>query len=90
VLRLAGTFYKEQIMDFSWMPHFGMFWIFPLLCLLFMALMALGCGGMLSRLGHGGRHGEARETPRETLDRRYAKGEIDKEQYDTIRRGLQC
>ena len=30
-------------MDFSWMPHFGMFWTFPLLCLLFMALMMIGC-----------------------------------------------
>ena len=49
-------------MDFSWTPHFGMFWIFPLLCLLFMAFMMIGCGGMLSRFGHGGR---ARRWPRD-------------------------
>ena len=76
-------------MDFSWMPHFGLFWIFPLLCLLFMAFMVLGCGGMLSRFSHGGRHGEERETPRQILDRRYANGQINKEQYDTMRRDLQ-
>ena len=50
-------------MDFSWMPSFGMFWIFPLLCLLFMAFMMIGCGGMLFRFRHGGRHGDGRETP---------------------------
>jgi hypothetical protein len=48
-------------MDFSWTPHFGMFWIFPLLCLLFMAFMMIGCGGMRSRFGHGGRPGDGRE-----------------------------
>ena len=35
-------------MDFSWMPHLG-FWIFLLLCVLFMALMMFGCHGMRSR-----------------------------------------
>jgi hypothetical protein len=40
-------------MDFSWMPYFGGSWIFPLLCLLFMALMVFGCFTMLSRGGCG-------------------------------------
>lgn len=35
-------------MDFNWMPQLG-FWIFPLLCVLFMALMMFGCGGLRSR-----------------------------------------
>ncbi len=75
-------------MDFNWTPHFGMFWIFPLLCLLFMAFMMIGCGGMLSRFGHGGGHGDGRETPRQTLERRYVNGEIGKEQCDAMRRDL--
>ena len=75
-------------MDFSWMPHFGMFWILPLLCLLFMVVMMMGCGGMLSRFSHGNRHGSVAETPRQTLDRRYGNGEIGKEQYDAMRRDL--
>ncbi len=75
-------------MDFGWMPHFGMFWIFPLLCLLIMAFMMIGCGGMLSRFGHGGRHGDGRETARQILERRYASGEIGKDQYDALRRDL--
>lgn len=76
-------------MDFSWMPHFGVFWIFPILCLLFMAFMMIGCGGMLSRFGHGGGgHGDGRETARQILERRYASGEIGKDQYDAVWRDL--
>jgi uncharacterized membrane protein len=75
-------------MDFSWMPHFGMFWILPLLCLLFVVVMMMGCGGMLSRFGHGNRHGNGGETPRRTLERRFVNGEIGKEQYDAMRRDL--
>ncbi len=75
-------------MDFSWTPHFGMFWIFPLVCLVFMVFMMIGCGGMLFRSGHGGRSDNGRATARETLDRRYVNGEISKEQYDAMRRDL--
>jgi putative membrane protein len=74
-------------MDFSWAPHFGVFWILPILCLLLMALMMLACGGMLSRSRHG-RNGDGHETARQIVDRRYANGEIGKEQYDAMRRDL--
>ena len=74
-------------MDFSWMPHFGIFWILPLLCLFLMVVMMMGCGGMLSRFGRGN-HGNGGETPRQTLERRYVNGEIGKEQYDAMRRDL--
>jgi putative membrane protein len=61
------------------------FWIFPLLCLLFMAIMMVaGCGPR----GHRNRSGNARETPRDILERRYAKGEIDKDQFEAVRRDL--
>ena len=32
-------------MDFTWMPNMNSFWIFPLLCLLFMVVMMRGCSG---------------------------------------------
>lgn len=40
-------------MDFTWTPLFNGFWIFPLLCLLFMAVMMIGCHGMRFRCGQG-------------------------------------
>lgn len=40
-------------MDFSWTPYFGGFWVFPLLCLLFMAIMMIACHGMRSGCGCG-------------------------------------
>ncbi len=75
-------------MDFSWVPQFSGFWLLPLLCLLFMAFMMIGCSGMLFRFGHGGRIGHGRETARQIVDRRFANGEIGKEQYDAMRREL--
>jgi putative membrane protein len=75
-------------MDFSWMPYFGGFWIFPLLCLLFMVVMMFACGGKLFRFGHGSRRSDSRETARQIADRRYVNGEISKEQYDAMRRDL--
>ena len=35
----------------DWTAYFNGFWIFPLFCLLFMALMMLGCRGMSFRCG---------------------------------------
>ena len=56
-------------MDFGWTPYFTGFWLLPLLCLLFMAVMMLGCRGKRFGCGHGAR----RETAR-------ASREIGKEQ----------
>ncbi len=74
-------------MDFSWFPTMNGFWIFPLFCLLFMVIMMAACRGMCFRFGHRGR-GRGHETTRQILDRRYASGEIDKDQYDAMRRNL--
>lgn len=57
-------------MDYSWMPYFGGFGIFPLLCLLFMAVMMIACGGMLFRFCHGGRRGNRHDTAHQVGDRR--------------------
>jgi hypothetical protein len=45
-------------MDFGWTPYLNGFWIFPLLCLLFMAIMMIACRAMPRRCGHGARSGE--------------------------------
>jgi putative membrane protein len=75
-------------MDFNWTPYFSTFWIFPLLCLLFMAAMMLTGHCMPFRFGHGAGRDDGRETGRQILDRRYANGEIGKEQYEALRRDL--
>ena len=75
-------------MDFTWMPYMNGIWIFPLLCLLFMVVMMLACGGVRFRFGHWDRRADGGETARRILDRRYASGELDKGQYDAMRGDL--
>ena len=75
-------------MDFSWFPYMNGFWIFPLFCLVFMVIMMLACGGMWFRFGHRAHRRDGRETARRILERRYASGEIGKNQYDAVRRDL--
>lgn len=81
-------------MDSAW-GLFPLFWIFPLLCAIFMVIMMLmmfrrrarGCmpfGG-----GAGPRAGSSGETPRKILDRRYASDEITKERYDQMKRDIE-
>ena len=77
------------------MSHFfwGGMWMFPVGMLIVMLIMAfLVCGGG-ARLffGHavrGIRGGGSGETPVEILQRRYAMGEITKEEFEQIRNDL--
>ena len=81
-------------MDPTWGFPLSIFWIFPLLCLIFMVAMMF----MMFRRGGGGcmpfgrsaglRTGNERETPDQIIDRRYASGQITKEQYEAMRRDL--
>jgi putative membrane protein len=80
-------------MDFTWAPHITWGWIFPLLCLFFMLAMMImmfrrGGGCMPFGGGHRGRMANDGETPRQILDRRYASGQISKEQYAEMRGDL--
>lgn len=86
-----------------WGPHLHGFWIMPLvfmilMCLFvgFMARRARGWRCGVGRIGPG-RHGWWEpgpisqgwpETPCQILDRRYASGEITKEQREKMRRDL--
>ena len=54
---------------FSWAPYFGAFSLFPLLCLLFMVVMLLGCVGMMFRFRHGSPNAGGRQTAREPSER---------------------
>jgi uncharacterized membrane protein len=71
-----------------------LFWFFPLLCLVFMIGMMLmmfrrgGCMPMHRSSRTGG--GEGSETPRAILDRRLARGDIDADRYETLKRTLQA
>jgi putative membrane protein len=67
----------------------GWMWIFPL----FFVLMMMGMMAFFWRRGFrqswcGMMGDHQHETPRQILDRRYASGEVTKEQYDEMRHSL--
>ena len=79
----------------------GGIWIFPIIMIVGMLIMAFvirpmmsGRGGPRSPWGASdqGHHGEGEsrdsETPLEILKKRYAKGEITKDEYEEIERDL--
>jgi putative membrane protein len=63
-------------------------WIFPLLFFIVMIGMMSVFWRRGFRLGCGMMGNHQHETPRQILDRRYANGEVTKEQYDEVRRSL--
>ena len=68
----------------------GWMWIFPFLFFLFMIAMM----GLFWRRGFrppwcGTMGDHAHETPRQILDRRYAGGDLTKDQYDEMKRNLE-
>jgi putative membrane protein len=72
--------------SYWWWHGFGLMWIFPLLFLIVL-IVFLFRGGP-GWFWHAGSHEGRRESPREILDRRYASGEITKEQYEEMKRTL--
>jgi len=75
-----------------WGQGWSWFWIFPLLCMIFMAMMMLTmfrrgtC--MPMRRGPAVPPNEGRETARQILDRRLASGEITRTQHEQLRRDI--
>jgi len=67
----------------------GWMWFFPVVFLavigIFIAVFMRGMGGFSCGNSRAPRQ---EETPKETLDRRYAKGEITREQYLEMRKDL--
>lgn len=70
-----------------WWPMWGFMWIFPLLFFIILLVFLFRGPGWLWRARGG--WDDKRESPREILDRRYASGEITKEQYEEMRRTLE-
>ncbi|NDU92332.1 MAG: SHOCT domain-containing protein [Ferrovum sp.] len=67
---------------FPWM------WIFPLLFIIVMLLVLFRGSSWSICSGHG-RHGRG-ESARELLDKRYARGEISREEYQQIKNDIEC
>jgi putative membrane protein len=61
-------------------------WIFPLIFLVVLVLFLFRRPGWSMCGGHGRRDRE--ESGREILDRRYARGEISREEYQRIRKDM--
>jgi len=79
---------------YCWWGHgfgFGWMWIFPLIFLVICLFFAFGFflrgpGRFRQDAGRAG----SDESAREVLDRRYAKGEITKEQYEEMKHALKA
>ena len=71
--------------DFGWVPGFG--WIFMLL---FWGLVILGIVAIVKWIVAGGVSGNATKskTALEILEERYARGEIDREEFEQKKRDL--
>ncbi|MGE5667917.1 MAG: SHOCT domain-containing protein [Betaproteobacteria bacterium] len=72
-----------------WWHGFGFMWMFPFFFLIGMVLCVVffARGGWFGRTRHDRR--EPRETGRDILDRRFARGEITREEYQRMRKDLE-
>jgi len=80
--------------DQPWMWHWGGMWIFPTIMFVVMIIflfLFFGRGGCRpSWWGPGGQHREGGETDSalEILKKRYAKGEITKEEFEQMKKDI--
>ena len=80
--------------DQPWMWHWGGMWIFPLIMfvvmIIFMFLFFSRGGCRPPWWGPGGHHGEGGEpdSALEILKKRYAKGEITKEEFEQMKNDI--
>lgn len=70
----------------GWWGPFPMMWIFPVIFLVVL-LFLFRSGGLPMCGRHGTR--ESGHTAREILDRRYARGEISREEYQQMKKDLE-
>ncbi|MDA8181278.1 MULTISPECIES: SHOCT domain-containing protein [Acidithiobacillus] len=70
-----------------WMMIFPLF--FLVLMVVFMVFMMRGGMGGGPMCGDSHKTPDSGETPREALDRRYARGEITREEYQQMRKDLE-
>jgi putative membrane protein len=78
--------------DQTWMWHWGGMWVFPMLMVMiifFFILFGRGCcrpQWRCPKKDH--REGEERDSALEILKKRYAKGEIKKEEFQQIKKDI--
>jgi putative membrane protein len=68
--------------DYGWGAGFGFGW---LLMILFWALVILGIVYLVKGIAGSAKKGEKEETALDILKKRYAKGEIGKEEFDKMK-----
>ena len=71
--------------DYGWGMGFGFGWI---LMLLFWLLLILGIVYLVKMIAGGGKRTEKEGTALDILKKRYAKGEINKEEFEKIKDDL--
>jgi putative membrane protein len=78
---------KETAMDpnYWWGHGFGFMWIMPLI---FLAVFLFFMRGMFGRGSGGGGSRTQSDNAREILDKRFAKGEISKDEYEDMKKAL--
>jgi len=71
--------------DYGWGMGFGFGWLFMIL---FWAVLILGIAYLVKLIAGGAKKGEKEETAIDILKKRYAKGEINKEEFEKIKDDL--
>ena len=71
--------------DYGWGMGFGLGW---LSMIVFWILLILGIVYLIKMIAGGEKKGETTETALDILKKRYAKGEINREEFENIRNDL--
>lgn len=71
--------------DYGWGLGFGFGWIF---LLFFWLLLILGVVYLIKLIGGSTRRGEREKTALDILKKRYAKGEVSREEFEKIKEDL--
>ena len=76
--------------DQPWMWHMGGMWIFPMIMFVIMIIVFFMFFGRCMWWGSGGQHrqGGESETALGILKKRYAKGEVTKEEFEQMKKDL--
>lgn len=82
----------QHMWDGAWWPWgllMGIFWLVLFGAIIFLAVYAARQWTANERMAGGPPTGSRRESPREVLDRRYAKGELSREEYEQMKDDLE-